>query len=93
MDEAQHSIGLTELLAEIDRDLEEFRKKHQSDYGVKNITLWWDLERERLAVRHGPSLSVRRHRMTRPARRFGAFFLAGGLSLLAAQAALRLLAA
>ena len=93
MDETQHTIGLTELLAEVDRDLEEFRKKHQSDYGVKNITLWWELERERLAVRHGPSLSVRRHRMTRRARGFGTTFLAGGLSMLAAQVTLRLLAA
>jgi hypothetical protein len=91
MDDAQPIIGLPELLSEIVRDLQDFRAKHQSDYGVKNITLWWELERERLTVRHGPGTSVRRLRVTAGARRLGACFLAGGLSLLALQVALRLL--
>lgn len=91
MDDTQPLIGLPELLGEIDRDLQDFRAKHQSDFGVKNITLWWELERERLTVRHGPAASVRRSRMTRGAWRLGACFLAGFLSLPVFQVALRLL--
>jgi hypothetical protein len=59
MDENAHTIGLVNLLDEVSRDLDDFRKKHQSDYGVKNVTLWWDLEKERLLVRHAPSGVVR----------------------------------
>ena len=45
-------IGMTDLLDEVSRDLDDFRKKHERDYGVKNVTLWWELERERLLIRH-----------------------------------------
>ena len=54
MDDKQETIGLTELLEEVNRDLDELRKKHSSDYNIRNITMWWDLERERLAARHSP---------------------------------------
>lgn len=52
MDDKQNTIGLSDLLDEVGRDLEEFRKKHPTDYQLKTITMWWELERERLSVRH-----------------------------------------
>jgi hypothetical protein len=91
MDDPQNTIGLADLLAEIDRDLDEFRRKHQTDYGVKNVTLWWELEKDRLTIRHGPALSVRKRQRLRGTRRWVALFLAGWLSVLALNVALRLL--
>ena len=38
MQDATKTISLTDLLNEVDLDLDELRKKHASDYGVKNIT-------------------------------------------------------
>ncbi len=67
MTEKQNIIGMTDLLDEVSQDLEDFRRKHASDYGVKNITLWWELERERLLVRH-KDVRVARHYV--PGRRF-----------------------
>ncbi len=60
MDDKLHTIGMTDLLDEVSRDLDDFRKKHASDYSVKNITLWWELERERLLVRHKDARVTRR---------------------------------
>lgn len=59
--EERRTIGLSELLDEIDRDLDDFRRKHQGDYSVKNITLWWQMQRERLTIRHSPSCAVKLH--------------------------------
>ena len=39
MSETQNIIGMTDLLDEVSRDLEDFRKKHASDYSVKNVTI------------------------------------------------------
>ena len=60
MADTKDSIGFTQLLDEIDSDLAEFRKKHPTDFGVKTTTLWWELERERLKVRHGSGVAVTR---------------------------------
>jgi len=58
MDDPHKTIGLAELLDEVSRDLDDYRKKHPSDYGLKGVTLWWDTEKERLSMRHG-SATVR----------------------------------
>ena len=63
MEDTQKTIGMTGLLDEIDRDLDEFRRKHSGDYSVKNVTLWWELEKERLLVRHGPKSVVKKPRL------------------------------
>ena len=80
------TIGLAELLEEVDRDLDDFRKKHASDYSVKGVTLWWELERERLVLRHK---DVRVARKSLSGRRVWVFvagclatFIAGGLTTL-----------
>lgn len=91
MDDTQDIIGLADLLSEVDRDLEDFRKKNPGDYAVKNIAMWWELERERVMVRHGPVTAVRRLRKARGARRAAGLFLAGWLFMLAVQVGLRLL--
>ncbi len=64
MSDKQTIIGMTDLLDEVSRDLDDFRKKHASDYGVKNVTLWWELERERLLIRHKEA-RVGRHLMSK----------------------------
>jgi hypothetical protein len=73
-------IGMTDLLDEVSRDLDDFRKKHASDYGVKNVTLWWELERERLLIRHKEA-RVARHLMSR--RRAWAFAVGCMLTFMA----------
>ena len=77
MDEQQQTIGLSDLLIEVEHDLDEFRKKHSNDYGVKNITMWWELERERLLVRHGSFAVVRKIRRAQTFKRLMAYFFAG----------------
>lgn len=65
MNGSNNTIGLSDLLDEVSGDLDDFRRKHQSDYGVKNITLWWDMERERIATRHKEARVVPRVRPRR----------------------------
>ncbi|HEX3151153.1 MAG TPA: hypothetical protein VHR66_23950 [Gemmataceae bacterium] len=60
MSNTQDTIGLTQLLDEIDSDLADFRKKHPTDFGVKTTSMWWELERERLKVRHGSGVALTR---------------------------------
>jgi hypothetical protein len=91
MDETTHTIGLAALLSEVDRDLEEFRTKHPGDFGVKNISLWWELERERTLARHAPGSLVKRHRRARSLSRWLGLFTAAWAVLIVVQAALRLL--
>lgn len=91
MDDTQNTIGLSELLAEVDRDLDEFRKKHQSDFGVKNVTLWWELERERLVTRHGSLAAVKKLRKIQGIKRTMIWFFAGWVTMLAASTVIRLL--
>ncbi len=91
MDDTQHTIGLTELLSEVDRDLEELRKKNPNDYSFRNTTMWWELERERLSVRHRPATAVRKPRTARFAARTAGVYLAGALTAVATGAAMRLL--
>lgn len=91
MDDKHDTIGLTELLAEVDRDLDEFRKKHPSDYSVKNITLWWDFERERLVTRHGNHSVVKKLRKVQGFKRLMIWFFAGWATMLATNAVIRLL--
>jgi hypothetical protein len=57
MSEHQNIIGMADLLDEVSRDLDDFRKKHPGDYSV---TMWWELERERLLIRHKEARVVRR---------------------------------
>lgn len=83
-------IGIGELLDEVSRDLDDFRRKHPADYGVKNITLWWDMEKERLLTRHGAAGVVRKLR-ARGLKWLAAWFALGCASTLAAAAGLRLL--
>jgi hypothetical protein len=91
MADTPHTIGLTELLGEVDRDLDELRKKHPADYGMKNLGMWWELERERLLVRHGPTALVKELRRTRGLKRALGLFTAGWLVMLVIQAVLRLI--
>jgi hypothetical protein len=70
MSERQNIVGMADLLDEVSRDLDDFRKKHASDYSLKGITLWWELEKERLLIRHKEA-RVARHLMSR--RRAWAF--------------------
>jgi hypothetical protein len=81
MDEMQTTIGMTRLFDEIDRDLDDFRKKHASDYSAKNVTLWWELERERLVVRHGEKALLRKPRFLRGGRTL-LFFAGFGVAAL-----------
>lgn len=90
MDETRNTIGLSELLNEVDRDLDELRRKHASDYGVKNITMWWELERERLVTRHDPAAVVMLMRRVRGLKRV-VWFILGCASMLALTLANRLL--
>ena len=60
MDDTAKTIGMADLLDEVSRDLEDFRRKHASDYSVKNVTMWWELEKERLLIRHKEARVARR---------------------------------
>jgi len=91
MEDEQHTIGLQDLLSQVDRDLDDFRRKHQSDYSTKNISLWWDLERERILTRHVPSTLVKKLRHAESLKRSLAFFAAGGITILLGEIALRLI--
>ena len=88
MNEKNDTIGLTDLVDEITRDLDDFRKKHAGDYSVKNITLWWEMEKERLLVRHAPSTVVRRLTRAKKLWKMLAWFTAGWIVLLVLQAVL-----
>lgn len=86
MSETNNIIGMLDLLDEVSRDLEDFRRKHTSDFGVKNITMWWELERERLAIRHKEARVARHHLSKRRAWTFAVgcmvTFLAGVVATL-----------
>jgi hypothetical protein len=89
MDENKDTIGLQALLDEVSRDLDEFRKKHAGDYGVKNVTLWWELEKERLVIRHGPESVVKKPRRVPRLRRM-IWFFAGWVTMLVVNTVVRL---
>ena len=91
MDDTSKTIGLSDLLNEVDLDLDELRKKHSTDYGVKNITMWWELERDRLVTRHGANLAVRMIRRTQTVKRLMIYFFAGWIISTAVSAGVRLL--
>ena len=82
-------IGLPELLDEVTRDLAELRSKHPGDYSLKNVTLWWELEKERLTMRHGPASVVKKHAWL--LRRLTIGFVTGAIAMLAANAVIKLL--
>jgi hypothetical protein len=76
MSEKPNIIGMQDLLDEVERDLDEWRRKNPGDYQIKNTILWWSLQREKILVRHKDA---------RVARRFGSgkrawMFLAGCLA-------------
>lgn len=89
MDTTQNTIGFSELLDEVGRDLDDYRKKHPSDYQLKTITMWWELERERLQLRHGGK-SMRKPRRFLPSNRSAIWFLAGWTTVLVASSLFRL---
>ncbi len=91
MDDKQQTIGLTELLDEIGRDLDEFRKKHASDYAVKTTTVWWEMERERLVMRHGSTAAVKRLLKVRSLKRLMIGFFAGCVAVIVATIISRVL--
>ena len=91
MDDTQYSIGLTALLDEVDRDLDELRKKNPTDYSIRNIAMWWSLERERLTTRHGPAALVKRIHRMQGVRRMAVGFFVGWATMLAVNTAIRLL--
>ena len=66
--DTQKTIGMTQLIDEIGRDLDDFRKKNPTDYGIKNTVMWWTLEAERLVVRHGEKTVLRLPRFLRGTR-------------------------
>lgn len=76
MDDKPEIMGMKDLLAEVDRDLDDFRRKHEKDYSVKGVTLWWELEKDRLLVRHKDARVARRHLSSRRAWVFAAGCLA-----------------
>ena len=90
MTKDETAIGLADLLAEIDRDLDDLRKKHPSDYGVKNTGLWWELERERLLTRHSPESVVKKLRRVRGYKWMMIWFFAGWGTMLCANAIIAL---
>jgi hypothetical protein len=89
MDVSRTTIGLSDLLDEIGRDLDDYRRKHPNDYQLKPITLWWELERERMSLRfHGQTVLLKtRHRLFD--RRILFWLLAGWTTLLIAATLLR----
>jgi hypothetical protein len=87
MEQKHKTIGLSELLDEVSSDLAELRSKHASDYSLKNITIWWALEKERLAMRHNPASIVSKHAGL--LRRLSIGFVAGAVTMLAAIAVIR----
>jgi hypothetical protein len=91
MDDKQETIGLTALLDDIGNDLNELRKKHPSDYNIKNITMWWELERERVVSRYNPGMVVKKLRRIQSAKRLMVWFFAGWIMMLAVNATIRLL--
>jgi hypothetical protein len=91
MDDKQETIGLAELLDEVQRDLDELRKKHSSDFNIRNITMWWELEKERLSARHSPGTVVKKLRKIQGIRRMMIWFFLGWLVMLAVQTIMRLL--
>ena len=90
MQEDRKTIGLGELLDQITADLDELRRKHPGDYAMKNITMWWELEKERLVTRHSPASVVRRYRNPWRIRGWTIMFLAGCLMMLATNIAISL---
>lgn len=88
MEDKQHTIGLADLLDEVHRDLDDVRKKHPNDYSFRNITMWWELEKERLLTRHGPASVAKKLRRHPAFIGMLAWFLAGWLAMLAVQAAI-----
>jgi hypothetical protein len=91
MSDAKDTIGIAELLDEIARDLDDYRKKHPNDYSLKSVTLWWDMEKERLTMRHSPSTLVKKIRRVQGFKQVAIWFLAGGATMLAANTVINLL--
>lgn len=89
MEDKPEIIGLRELLDEVQRDLDELRRKHPSDYSIRNIAMWWELEKERVLMRHNPGSVVKTLHRARRAVRAAAWLLAGWITMLAFEAALR----
>ena len=87
MEANRNTIGLGDLLDQISCDLDELRRKHPGDYAMKNITMWWELEKERLLTRHSPASVVNRHRNVWRFRQWTVVFFAGCMTMLAVNIA------
>ena len=91
MEDFHKTIGLIELLDEVTHDIDELRKKHPNDYGVKNMTIWWDLEKERMLNRHGSYAVIKRLRQIKSMKRSMSLFFGGWISWIALSSVIRLL--
>lgn len=89
MDDKQKTIGLDELLDEVTRDLDELRKKNPNDYSVKNIMMWWSLEKATLVIRHSPASIVKKMHRKWTTKWVVIAFAAGFSVMLAMNAAIR----
>jgi hypothetical protein len=90
-DTTSDTIGLSALLDEVSRDLDELRKKNPGDYSMKTIMMWWELERDRLVARHTPNGVVKQLRRVKSMKRLLLWFSAGWLTMLVIETGIRLL--
>ena len=88
MDDKTKSIELGDLLDEIGNDIEELRKKNANDYTVRNMAMWWALEKSMLKIRHHPASVMKRIQRKWTTRWVAIAFCAG---LAAMMAVVRLL--
>lgn len=91
MEDSQRTIGLADLLAEITNDLDDFRKKHPTDFGVKNITMWWEMEHERILHRYQSFTLVKTIRRLQRYKGFLLWFFAGAALMTGISVLTRLL--
>ena len=89
MNDKNNTIGLTELLDEISRDLDELKKKNPGDYSMKGIAMYWDMQREKILARHAPTTAVKKFRRVQGFRKMMTWFFAGWVVMLIVQTALR----
>ena len=83
--ESPKDIPLLDLLDEVNRDVVELRKKFPQDYQLKNVTMWWELERERLLLRHGSGSVLRQVSKTRHLKQVLFWMSVGWLTMVVLQ--------
>jgi hypothetical protein len=85
------TIGIQELMDEIDKDVADYKARNAGDYSVKNVVMFWQLERERVLIRHLPATLVKKARRARSVRFWLGCFSAAWAALIAVQALIGLL--